>query len=121
MGYSINYKKDNEIFGKIENLRLYLVHKAIVLKDGGKDGIIRREWNRLDIHYLNKKFYAGEREFWGVVVNDRGIPIKDKKNPRLYKKIIESIVGIREGYKQSTHIQRPTDKDQLKIFKKLLN
>ena len=83
MGYSINYKKDNEIFGKIENLRLYLVHKAIVLKDGGRDGIIRREWNRLNRHYLNKKFYAGEREFWGVEVNDRGIPIKDKKNPRL--------------------------------------
>lgn len=67
---------------KIEALREYLTSKAKVhLEDGGKDGIIRREWNRLNRKFLMKEFEEGRRDFWGVIIDDTGYPLEDKDAP----------------------------------------
>ena len=107
----------------IEILRDYLTKKAeIHLDDNGKDGIIRREWNRLNRKFMKKEFDGGRRDFWGVIVDDTGYPIEDKNDPSflLDYKIIQ--VGYAKMHLEHSGDMSNSDvKEELKSFEELHN
>ena len=97
----------------IEILRDYLTKKAeIHLNDTGTNGIIRREWNRLNRKFMKKEFDGGRRDFWGVVINDEGYPIEDKNDPDYH--LTWKIVMVYSA-KQQLEISEDKDKHKDKI------
>ena len=88
-----NYPLKSKETEMIEPLIEYLSYKANYLGDIGEDGIINREWNKLDRTYLLEEFKKGRRNFWGVILAPTGLPNKDRNHPILHGDYVKEKYG----------------------------